>query len=46
MIVKPYGWTLWENIQAALDRRFKAAGHANAAFLVLIPKRVMRDSNR
>lgn len=38
MIVKPYGWTLWENIQAQLDRRFKATGHVNAAFPMLIPK--------
>ena len=38
MIVKPYGWTLWENVTAQLDRRFKATGHVNAAFPVLIPK--------
>src|SRR5467141_4033738 len=38
MIVKPYGWALWENIQAALDRRFKATGHVNAAFPLFIPK--------
>jgi prolyl-tRNA synthetase len=38
MIVRPYGWTLWENIQQALDRRFKATGHVNAAFPLLIPK--------
>ncbi|HJO32610.1 MAG TPA: proline--tRNA ligase [Anaerolineales bacterium] len=38
MIVKPYGWTLWENIQAALDRRFKATGHVNAGFPMFIPK--------
>ena len=38
MIVKPYGWALWENIQAALDKRFKATGHVNAAFPLLIPK--------
>ena len=38
MIVRPYGWTLWENIQQALDRRFKATGHLNAAFPLLIPK--------
>jgi prolyl-tRNA synthetase len=38
MIVKPYGWTLWENIQAALDQRFKATGHLNAAFPMLIPE--------
>jgi prolyl-tRNA synthetase len=38
MIIKPYGWTLWENIQAALDRRFKATGHVNAGFPMFIPK--------
>jgi prolyl-tRNA synthetase len=38
MIVRPYGWAIWENIQAALDRRFKATGHVNAAFPMLIPK--------
>ncbi len=38
MVVRPYGWTLWENIQAALDRRFKETGHLNAAFPLLIPK--------
>jgi prolyl-tRNA synthetase len=37
MIVRPYGWALWENIQQALDRRFKATGHENAAFPLLIP---------
>jgi len=37
MVVRPYGWTLWENIQAALDRRFKDTGHVNAAFPLLIP---------
>jgi prolyl-tRNA synthetase len=38
MIVRPYGWALWENITAALDRRFKATGHQNAAFPLLIPR--------
>lgn len=37
MVVRPYGWTLWENITAALDRRFKETGHTNAAFPILIP---------
>jgi prolyl-tRNA synthetase len=37
MIVKPYGWALWENMQQALDRRFKATGHMNAAFPMFIP---------
>jgi prolyl-tRNA synthetase len=38
MIVRPYGWAMWENIMAALDRRFKATGHVNAAFPLLIPQ--------
>jgi len=38
MIVRPYGWALWENIQQQLDRRFKATGHVNAAFPLLIPQ--------
>ncbi len=37
MVVRPYGWALWENIQQGLDRRFKATGHVNAAFPLLIP---------
>jgi prolyl-tRNA synthetase len=37
MVVRPYGWTLWENMQAGLDRRFKETGHVNAAFPFLIP---------
>jgi prolyl-tRNA synthetase len=37
MVVRPYGWALWENIQSALDARFKATGHVNAAFPMLIP---------
>jgi prolyl-tRNA synthetase len=38
MIVRPYGWALWENIQQTLDKRFKATGHVNAAFPLLIPR--------
>jgi prolyl-tRNA synthetase len=37
MVIRPYGYTLWENIQAALDRRFKETGHVNAYFPLLIP---------
>ncbi len=37
MVVRPYGWALWENIQEALDKRFKATGHVNAAFPLFIP---------
>jgi prolyl-tRNA synthetase len=38
MVVRPYGWALWENMQQALDRRFKATGHVNAGFPMFIPK--------
>ncbi|MBN2047276.1 MAG: proline--tRNA ligase [Anaerolineaceae bacterium] len=37
MVVRPYGWALWENIQADLDARFKATGHENARFPLFIP---------
>jgi prolyl-tRNA synthetase len=41
MVVRPYGWALWENMQQALDSRFKATGHVNAAFPLLIPMSFM-----
>jgi prolyl-tRNA synthetase len=41
MVVRPYGWALWENLQAALDQRFKASGHVNAAFPLFIPMSFM-----
>jgi len=37
MVVRPYGWALWENIQSALDGMFKETGHMNAAFPLFIP---------
>src|SRR3970040_990272 len=37
MVVRPYGWTLWGNITPPRDSRFKATGHVNAAFPLLIP---------
>lgn len=41
MVVRPYGWALWENIQQGLDRRFKETGHVNAAFPLFIPMSFM-----
>ena len=38
MVIRPYGWAIWENIQKSLDDRFKETGHVNAAFPLLIPK--------
>lgn len=37
IVVKPYGWTLYENMRDLLDRRFKDTGHSNAAFPLFIP---------
>ncbi len=37
MVIKPYGYTLWENLRDALDRRFKETGHVNAYFPLFIP---------
>lgn len=37
MVIKPYGFAIWEGIQAALDRMFKETGHQNAYFPLLIP---------
>ena len=41
MVVRPYGWAMWENIRDALDKRFKATGHVNAAFPLFIPMSFM-----
>lgn len=41
MIIKPYGWALWENLQQNLDRRFKATGVQNAGFPLFIPMSFM-----
>ena len=38
MVIKPYGFAIWEKIQAELDRMFKATGHENAYFPLFIPK--------
>ncbi len=37
MVIRPYGYTMWELIQQGLDRRFKQTGHVNAYFPLLIP---------
>lgn len=38
MVIKPYGFAIWEKIQAALDKMFKDTGHVNAYFPIFIPK--------
>lgn len=41
MVIKPYGFSIWERMQRDLDDRFKATGHVNAYFPLLIPKSFM-----
>lgn len=38
MVIKPYGFAIWENMKQYLDNRFKETGHQNAAFPLFIPK--------
>jgi prolyl-tRNA synthetase len=42
MVIKPYGWALWENIRDVLDKRIKETGHKNAAFPLLIPESFLK----
>lgn len=42
MVIRPYGYALWENVKEGLDRRFKATGHVNAYFPLFIPMRFMQ----
>ena len=41
VVLRPYGYGLWENLQKALDLRFKATGHENAYFPLLIPESLL-----
>jgi prolyl-tRNA synthetase len=41
MVIRPYGYAIWELIQQGLDRRFKATGHVNAYFPLLIPESLL-----
>jgi prolyl-tRNA synthetase len=42
MVIRPYGFSLWENMQAALDRRLKETGHTNAYFPLFVPESFLR----
>lgn len=42
MVIKPYGYGVWELIQDEMDRRFKATGHVNAYFPLLIPESLLK----
>ena len=38
MVIKPYGYAIWEHMQAELDKKFKETGHVNAYFPLFVPK--------
>ena len=38
MVIKPYGYAIWEKMQAQLDKMFKETGHVNAYYPLLLPK--------
>lgn len=42
MVIKPHGYAVWEKVQADLDKRFKATGHQNAYFPLLIPESFLK----
>jgi len=41
MIIRPYGYAVWENIQKLMDERIKATGHENAYFPMFIPESLL-----
>ncbi len=42
MIIRPYGYAIWENIQKDLDERFKKTGHENVYMPLLIPESLLQ----
>jgi hypothetical protein len=46
MVIKPYGYGIWENMQKALDKMFKDTGHQNAYFPLFIPKVYLRQKKK
>ena len=38
MVIRPYGYSIWDNVKEAFDKRFKDTGHVNAYFPIFIPK--------
>ena len=44
-IYRPYGYAIWENIQAELDKRFKETGHENVYLPMLIPESLLQKEN-
>ena len=43
MVIKPYGYSIWEKMQQALDKMFKDTGHVNAYFPLFVPKSMFEE---
>jgi prolyl-tRNA synthetase len=46
MVIKPYGFSIWEKMQAALDKMFKDTGHSNAYFPLFVPKNLFEAEEK
>jgi prolyl-tRNA synthetase len=46
MVIKPYGYSIWEKMQAALDKMFKDTGHSNAYFPLFVPKNLFEAEEK
>ncbi len=46
MVIKPYGFSIWEKIQAELDKKFKKTGHTNAYFPLFVPKNLFEAEEK
>ncbi len=46
MVIKPYGFSIWEKMQAALDKMFKDTGHSNAYFPIFVPKHLFEAEEK
>ncbi len=46
MVIKPYGFAIWEKIQAQLDKMFKETGHENAYFPLFVPKKLFEAEEK
>lgn len=46
MVIKPYGFAIWENMKAVLDKKFKETGHSNAYFPLFIPKHLFEAEEK
>ena len=46
MVIKPYGYAIWEKMQAELDKMFKATGHENAYFPLLFPRACLKPKKK